>query len=197
MEAWETAVAMYDKNADGKIARDELQPGAVLTRFYRIDLDQDGGLSQLEWERHSSVFDRAENAALAIKAGGKGDVTDSAVLWKNPTGAPYVSSPLLHDGILWLAKDGGIFTALDATTGTVIKRGRLRGRGNYYSSPVLARGHIFIASQRGVLSVLSAKGDWETFTSHDFGEGIYATPVFVGDGLYIRTEAALYCYSKL
>ena len=120
MEAWETAVPMYDKNADGKIARDELQPGAVLTRFYRIDLDQDGGLSQLEWERHASVFDRAENAALAIKAGGKGDVTDSAVLWKNPTGAPYVSSPLLHDGILWLAKDGGIFTALDATTGRKI-----------------------------------------------------------------------------
>lgn len=195
MEPWRSAAEKYDTNNDQKIARDELQPGAVLTRFYRIDLDQDGGLSQLEWERHASVFDRAENMVLAIRPEGEGNLTDTSVLWKNPTGSPYVASPLLHEGVLSLAKDGGIFTTIDAASGAVIKRGRLRGRGNYYSSPVLANDRIFVASQRGVLSVLSARGNWETLTSHDFGEGIYATPVFHEDRLFIRTEAAVYCYA--
>jgi hypothetical protein len=61
---------------------------------------------------------------------------------------------------------------------------------------VLARGHIFIASQQGVLSVVSAKGDWETLTSHDFGEGIYATPVFADNRMYLRTEVSLYCFEN-
>lgn len=194
MEDWKTAVARFDRNSDSKIRRDELQPGDVLTRFYRIDLDQDGGLSQREWERHASVFDRAENTTLALRAGGEGDVTRSAVIWKNSVGAPYVASPLVHDGVVWLAKDGGIFTSLDAATGRVIKRGRLPGRGNYYASPVLGKGRILVASQHGVLSVLSAQGDWEVLASHDFGEGLFSTPVLADDRLYIRTEVALYCY---
>ena len=167
-----------------------------MPRFYRIDLDQDGGLDQAEWERHASVFDRAENMAMAIRAGGSGDVTQSAVIWKTPTVVPYVSSPLLHDGVLYLAKDGGIFATLDAETGALIKRGRLRGRGHYYSSPVSADGKILIASQMGVLSILTASQDWDTVTSHDFGEGIYATPVFNRGRLFIRTEEALYCFAE-
>ncbi len=195
MESWQEAAQQFDKNRDGRIASDELVPGAVLTRFYRIDLDQNGGIDQAEWERHALVFERAENATLAIRAGGTGDLTDSAVAWKTDIGAPYVASPLLHNGVVFLTKDGGIFTTLDAGSGDVIKRGRLRGGGSYYSSPVLASDKLLVASQGGVLSVVTAVGNWDTVTTHDFREGIYATPVFDRGRLFIRTEKALYCFS--
>ena len=195
LEPWDEAAKKHDKNADGKIALDELDGGPVVPRFFRMDLDQDGKIDQAEWERHADVFARAENSTLAIRAGGSGNVTDSAVIWKTPTGAPYVSSPLLHDGVVYLAKDGGIFTTLDAETGGVIKRGRLRGRGNYFSSPVLVGDKVLVASQRGVLSVVTAVGEWEMVASHDFGEGISATPVFNQGHLFIRTEEALYCFA--
>ena len=133
-------------------------------------------------------------SVLAIRPGGRGDISDDAIVWETPTGAPYVASPTVVDGILYVVKDGGIFTSIDAATGSVLKRARLRGRGNYYSSPVAVGPFLYVASQKGVLSVIRRQADWATETTHDFDEGIYATPVFDRDRLYIRTENQLICF---
>lgn len=195
MESWQAASKKLDTNNDQKITRDELKPGAVLTRFFRIDLNQDKGLDEYEWNRHASVFERAQNLVISVRPGGRGDMTESAIAWKNPVGAPYVSSPLVHDGVVYLAKDGGIFTTINVETGEVLKRARLRGGGNYYSSPVVAGSKVLIASQKGMLSVLNAAGNWSTITTHDFQEEIYATPVFDADRLFVRTKQHLYCFA--
>lgn len=196
MERWKEAADKWDRNRDDRIGKKELEPGAVLTRFYRIDLDQDGALDRKEWERHAAVFQRAENAVLAIcPSGGKGDITDSHVVWKYSRGVPYVSSPLVHGDILYMVKDGGIVTKLDAKSGQILQQERLPGLGNYYASPVTADGKVYFASEQGVLSVVSDRVDWEIRSSHDFDERIYATPVIEGDRIFIRTEEALYCFS--
>ena len=107
----------------------------------------------------------------------------------------FPASPVGHADAVYLVKDGGIFTSLDAATGAVLKQGRLKGRGNYYSSPIVADGKIYTASEQGVLSVLSAEGEWKILASHDFEESIYATPVVDGGRILIRTDAALYCFA--
>ena len=92
-----------------------------------MDLDQDVHLNEKEWDRHAEVFRLAQNVILALKPSGRGDLTDRAVVWKYPRGVPYVATPLLHNGIVWMVKDGGIATKLDAASGQVLQEERLGG----------------------------------------------------------------------
>ena len=196
MEPFPDAAARYDRDGDGRIARTELPQGAVLSRFFRMDLNQDGGLDADEWATYAQVFQRAQNVAMAVRPGGSGDVTDTHVQWICRRGLPTVPSPLVYRGMVYMIKEGGIVTSLDATTGRIVKQGRAPGRGNYYASPVAGDGKVYIASERGVVGVLKAGGRWERISQHDFGARILATPVLCDGRIYLRTDAALYRFGS-
>jgi outer membrane protein assembly factor BamB len=194
LDPWQTALTKWDKNHDGKLAKAEVDDREVLERFYRMDLDQSGLLDQNEWDRHADVFRRAQNAVLALKPYGRGELKDSAVVWKYQRGVPYVSTPLLDKGILWMVKDGGIATKLDATSGRMLQEERVPGGGNYFASPVAGDGKVYFASEQGVVSVVANTADWRVISSHEFHEKIYATPVIDRDRIFIRSQQALYCF---
>jgi len=194
LEPWKSALEKWDKNSDSKLARDEIANPAVLDRYNRMDLDQDGSLNQAEWERQATIFHRAENAVLAIRPTGRGDLTEKAVVWKYQRGVPYVPSPVVHNGILWMVKDGGIVTRLDTADGRLLSDERLPGGGNYYSSPVTGDGKIYFANEAGVVSVVADERDWRVVSSHKFDGKIYGTPVINGNRILIRTEDSIYCY---
>lgn len=196
MEPFPEAIKSYDKNENNKIDKSELPEGAVLQRFFRIDLNQDQALDEAEWNKHARVFEQAQNVAMAVRPGGKGDVTDTHVAWTYRRGLPVCPSPLVYRGTMYMIKDGGILTALDARTGEPLKQGRLPGRGNYYASLVGGDGKVYAVSERGVLSVIRAGGDWKVIADHDFGERIMATPVIADGRIYLRTEKALYCFGE-
>src|SRR5438270_11863669 len=99
LDPWPIALKKWDNDHDGKLAKSEIDDREVLERFFRMDLDQDGLLDQQEWERHAVVFRKAQNAVLAVKPIGRGEVPESAVLWKHTRGVPYVSSLVLDRGI--------------------------------------------------------------------------------------------------
>ncbi len=192
--SWDAALAKWDANHDGKLSKSEIDDHEVLDRFYRMDLDQDGLLDQHEWERHAEVFRRAQNAILAIKPSGGGELSEQAVVWKHSRGAPYVATPVLDHGILWIVKEGGLVTKLDATSGELLQEERVPGFGNYFASPVAGDGHVYFASEAGTVSIVASQREWRVISSHDFHEKIYATPVLHRDRLYLRTERALYCF---
>jgi outer membrane protein assembly factor BamB len=194
LDSWPDALAKWDSNHDGKLAKTEVNDREVLDRFYRIDLDQSGWLEQKEWDRHAAVFLRAQNAVMALKPSGRGQQSESAVLWKYARGVPYVATPLLDNGILWMVKDGGIVTKLDSASGRMLQEERLPGIGNYFASPVAGEGKVYFASEQGVVSVVANTADWQVISSHEFHEKIYATPVIDRDRIYIRSEQALRCF---
>ena len=195
MEPWKRAAELYDKDNNEKIARDELVEGSpVLTRFYRIDLNQDGGLNEEEWTRHARVFGLARNSVLAIRPGGEGNMTGQSTVWTHQRGVPYVASPVAAENWVMLVKDGGIVSTLDADTGNVIKRARVPSIGRYYGSPLMADGKVYIPAERGILSVISAAGKWELIDKHDFKERLSSTPVAHEGKLFVRTDKALYCF---
>ena len=191
---WSAALDKWDKNHDGKLAKDEIDDHEVLDRFFRMDLDQNGLLNQQEWERHAAVFTRAQNAVLALKPSGRGELPDSVLLWKHARGIPYVATPVLDHDILWMVKDGGIVTKLDAATGRLLQEERVPAVGNYFASPVAGDGKIYFASEPGTVSIVAAEPDWRVISSRDFHEKIYATPALAHDRLYLRTEQALYAF---
>jgi outer membrane protein assembly factor BamB len=151
-------------------------------------------LDQHEWERHAAVFHRAQNSLLALRPQGRGEQKDDCVLWRYSRGIPYVATPVLDRGILWMVKEGGIVTKLDVATGKLLQEERVPGFGNYFASPVVGDGKVYFASESGTLSVVAAEREWRVISSRDFHEKIYATPVIDHGRLYVRTEQGLYCF---
>ena len=142
------------------------------------------------------MFRRAENAVLAIKPAGRGDLTDKAVVWKYQRGTPYVPSPIVHNGILWMVKDGGIVTRLETASGRLLSDERLPGAGSYYASPVSGDRKIYFASEAGMVSIVADEPEWRVISSHKFDGKIFGTPVLNGNRILIRTEDSLYCYEN-
>jgi outer membrane protein assembly factor BamB len=194
LDSWEAAIQKWDANKDGVLAKAEINNPEVLDRFFRMDLDQNGTLDHQEWDRHADVFRRAQNAILAIKPSGDGELSDGDVVWKYQRGVPYVATPVAHQGSLWMVKDGGIVTRIEARTGRVLSEERLPGMGNYYASPVASGDKVYFASEHGVLSVVSTGSEWKVLAKHDFHEKINATPAIKGSRLFVRTDKALYCF---
>jgi outer membrane protein assembly factor BamB len=197
MEPWADALRKWDKNNDGKLVKDEITDKIMNDRFFPMDLDQSGDLRQEEWERYAAIFQRAQNGILAIRpSGAGGEQNEGAVVWRSQSGAPYVATPLLDQGILWTVRDGGIVTKISAAEGNVLQTKRLTDMGNYYASPVRAGGKVYIASRQGVVTAIASDPDWRVIETRDFMEGIYATPLIAEGCLFIRTEKALYCFRK-
>ena len=193
---FEEALAQWDANKDGRVGKEEITDERLVRSFAEYDLDLDLAYNQRDWSFYRSRR-ASQNALFAIRPGGRGDVTATHVAWKMSRNIPNSPSPLLHEGVLYMVKDGGIFTSLDAKTGEILKQGRLEGAiGTYYSSPVLADGKIYVGSEPGKVTVLKPGAQWEVLATNDMGEEIYATPAFAGDRMYLRTRAAIYCIGQ-
>jgi len=187
-------VASSDANGNGLLEADELPEGTISRFISQFDLDGNAALDEAEYETIREIISYSRSVAMAIRPGGRGDVTGSHVLWDQTQMIPRNASPLYHQGYLYLVKDGGILTTLDARNGEIVKRGRVGGGGRYYSSPIVADGKIFLASDTGEISVLTAEPDWEELASAQFEEETLATPAVVGGRLYLRTAEHLYCF---
>jgi outer membrane protein assembly factor BamB len=197
MPTWASMAEKQDKNGDGFIAIEEFADGPVW--FKAQDIDGDGRLEKEDWDAILGLMKRGENVALAVRPGGSGDVTATHVAWKYTRGLPYVPCPLYYDGRVYLIRDGGMLTCLDAKTGEAIyAQERVRdAAGGYYASPVAADGRIFVASLAGKVTVLRAGGKApEILHQTDFAERISATPALAGNRLYLRTPTRLMAFGS-
>jgi outer membrane protein assembly factor BamB len=97
---------------------------------------------------------------------------------------------------VFLVRNGGIVTCLDAATGKLIYRARAGAPGAYFASPVAAAGHVYLASSEGVLTAISADADkLEVLARKELGEDIAATPAIVGGAILVRTMKSLYAFA--
>lgn len=185
-----------DLDKNGRLTKDELTDKRAIGWMGFMDLDGDGSYNQDEWEYYRAALD-SENALLAIKLGGKGDTTATAVRWKYRRGIPQLPSPILYQGVLYMVNDAGIVTSLNPKTGELIKQGRFQAAlGSHYASPVAGDGHIYFTSERGSVVVLPPGGDLEPIAVNALGEDCYATPAFADGRIYVRTTQALYAFGK-
>lgn len=194
VEPFDRVVKRLDKNGNGKLENGELRTGPIAERFTQVDVDKDGSITRTEYERFRELFRSGRNVVLAIRSGGKGDITGSHVVWKNTRHVPFCASPLYSDGLIYTVKDGGFLASLDARSGELVQRDRVPGSGNYYSSPVIGDGKIYLVNERGRLSVIQAGRSWRVLSSSDFAEDVYATPALADGRIYVRTTGHLYCF---
>jgi outer membrane protein assembly factor BamB len=189
-EIWPTA----DADKDGRLSKAEFPKLTPPFWFDVADLDANGTLSREEWDYLRAALD-SENGMLAIRLGGQGDTTAKAIKWKYQRSVPQLPSPLLVQGVLYMANDNGIVTSLNADTGALIQQGRLTTTPqNIYSSPVAADGRLFFTTQRGAVVVLKPGGDLTPIAVNELGEDCYATPAFADGRIYVRTVGTLYAF---
>ena len=189
------ALAEDDKNHDGKLSAGEMPPSYGSEWFADTDLNHDGYIDEREWLFYQAR-EAAENCLVAIRGGGRGDVTRSHVLWRYRKALPNTASPLFYEGVIYLVRDG-IFTSLNPENGAVYKQARLTSAlGHYWSSPVAADGRIFMVSEDGKVVVLRAAPEWEILAINNLDEDTFATPAILDGRIYVRTRVALYCFAK-
>lgn len=131
---------------------------------------------------------------LAIRPGGNGDVTATHVAWSVAKGSPFVPSPLLVGGVLYLVNDmQSIVTAYDAKSGALLFQGRLGSerREGFSASPIAVNGQIFLTNDDGETFVLAASRTFELRHVNQLGEPVLASPALVDGRWYFRTASSL------
>ncbi len=188
--------AQFDANQDGELDKAEVPAGWLPGNWEMHDRNKNGTMNARDWA-HYRARRVSENACIAIRLGGSGDVTQSHVLWRHRKSLPDVSSPILYKGVLYLVRNGGIVTALDPLSGSVLKQGRLReALEGYYASPVAGDGKVYMVSDAGKVVVLEAGPDWKVLRTNDLREDVYATPAIAGGRLFVRTAGRIYCFGQ-
>ena len=142
---------------------------------------------------------RGNRLAAIDLAAASGDIRESAaVIWSVDRDTPYVSSPLLLDGLLYLLKgNSGVLSSFDARTGAR-RYGpeRLSGIRNVYASPVAAGGRLYVTSRDGMTIVLRTGPTFEVVAVNTLDDGFDASPAIVDGEIYLRGQQFLYCIAE-
>lgn len=131
---------------------------------------------------------------MAIRPGGTGDIANSHVLWRVPSGAPYISSLVHHNGLVYMVGDVGVLTVTDAKTGERVYQERIGGV--YSASPVAGDGKIYLLSEDGETIVLSAGRTPTILARNKLDARQLASPAISGGRLFIRSDDAVYAIGK-
>ncbi|MBC8873963.1 MAG: PQQ-binding-like beta-propeller repeat protein [Planctomycetes bacterium] len=161
--------------------------------------------------------------AVAVRAGGKDDVTKTHVVW-TANERSRIGTPILYEGrIYWIS--GGIANCIDAKTGEQVYQSRLAGAaasaepgrgarsgrgggrrgfgggmgGQDYSSPVVADGKMYFVRRSGTAVVVKLGTTFEELAQNRFesDDGDFSATPAISDGeLFIRSSKNLYCVSK-
>lgn len=156
--------------------------------------------------------------SIAVKVGGKKDVTQTNVIWRGRNNNR-ISTPVYYDGKIYFFS-GRVANCIDAKTGTEIFQARLPagnappaaagqpggrrggggGRGGQdYGSPILADGKIYFVTRNGDMHVLEATDKLESLAVNrvtNDTEDFSSTPAISSGELFVRSNKHLYCISS-
>jgi hypothetical protein len=141
------------------------------------------------------VYLMAEGFRAAVRAGGRGDVTETHKLWET-AGGVRISSLAYHDGHLYWSNDGHLANCADARTGKSVYRERLGRGGDCYASPIVADGCIYYVSRKNGTYVVAARPVYQLLAHNriDDDDSVFnGSPAVSGGRLFLRSDRYLYC----
>ena len=128
---------------------------------------------------------------MAIRPGGRGDISKSHIVWEAATGAPYISSLVYDAGLIYMATDVGAITVVDAKTGQRVSQQRVEGI--FSASPVAGDGKIYFVSETGETIVMQSGRTPTVLSRNDLGERGVASPAISNGQIFIRTDDHVFC----
>lgn len=161
--------------------------------FWRIEERQNHSAGTRPVIGHGLIFAPtgwSQGQLLAMKPDGKGDATSSHVAWRVTKAVAKKPSLLLIGDIVYMINDGGVASAIEATTGKEVWTERVGG--NYSASPVYAGGRIYLLSEEGKATVLAPGREFKKLAENKLQGGFMASPAVTGKALILRTKTHLY-----
>jgi len=134
------------------------------------------------------------SAIRVVRAGGKGDVTETHIAWESADDVPKIPSMLYVKPYLYLVTEAGVAKCFKAASGQVIWRERLGGR--FSASPVWADGKIYFLSEKGITTVIQEGAEFKVLAENGLNETCKASPAISQGNIFIRSEKHLYCIGK-
>ena len=138
---------------------------------------------------------RPEAPIFAVRAGAAGDITGDTrwVAWQKQQRGPYMPTPLIYGGYLYVLGNAGIFDCYNLATGAEVYRERIPHQGSGFSgSPVASDGKIYLPSEDGDIFVVKAGPHFELLQKNTMNEPLMATPAIAGGLLLVRTQHHLW-----
>jgi outer membrane protein assembly factor BamB len=140
----------------------------------------------------------------AFRPGATGDITlkegekDSAyIVWRQPTAAPYIPSPIAYGDYVFVLFDQGFIACYEARTGKeMYGKQRIDVGANFSASPVAIDGKLYCMSEDGDVYVISAGPVYELMAKNSLGEAIMASPAISDSKMFIRALKHLYCIQQ-
>jgi outer membrane protein assembly factor BamB len=147
---------------------------------------------------------RPERPVFVVKPQARGDITlaggktsSDAVVWSRTGRGPYMPTPLVYKGQLYVLGNDGIFDSYKLSTGDEVYRQRLTNVGNGFSaSPVAADGRIYLSNEDGDIIVVSAGAEFKQIAINPMGELLLATPALSEGVMYVRTARSLFAVGR-
>ena len=166
-------------------------------RFSGFDYDKNNQISENEWQSFLELMSVYANQGLvAIRLGDTENITLSGQLWKTNENIPETPSVLVKNGLVYMVKNGGTVTCVNIENGDIVYAKKLGATGAYFASPLYADGYIFIASFNGKISILKEGNTFEIVNQIDLDAKLGASPVAIGNKLFIRTAKHLYAFQE-
>ena len=131
---------------------------------------------------------------MAVRLGGRGDITNTHVAWRVPTGGPYVSSLVHYQGVLYMSTDNGILSAVDAKNGERLWQERVGG--TFSASPIAGDGKIYFVSEGGETIVIKAGRTFELLARNKLDGHFVASPAAGGGKVFLRADDRLYAVGR-
>ena len=172
-----------------------------MASFFYKDLSEDG-FTKAEWaemqQRSHNFLKGPLNRPImvAVRTGGKGDVSETHVLWKESKRIPEIPSPVVYQERVYNIRSGGILNCRDAETGKTIYDKRIDAPGGYFSSPVAANGHLYVANDRGEVTVIKTGDEFQVVSKNELGEPIAASPAIVDNTIFFRSASNLWAFAN-
>jgi outer membrane protein assembly factor BamB len=147
---------------------------------------------------------RDEKPIFAIRPGARGEITlgtgqtaNASVAWSKRGRGPYMPTPVIFGGIVYVLNNDGIFDAYALDTGAEIYRERIPHHGSGFSaSPVISDGRIILSSEDGDMFVVTPGPAFKVAAANPMGESLMATPALAGDAMYVRGERHLFAIGQ-
>ncbi len=214
---WTYLTSNYDYNKDGSIALDQVPDDALWRIRNEVpidtpgntmkissllkygDADKNGVVTEEEWADSvkSDLSRKNRDRMVGIRPGGKGNASDTHVVWEQTKGLNEMPNPLFYDSKIYYVADGGRLSVIRAKTGErVLDRKRIDAPGQYVGSPIAANGNIYLTSERGTITVVRPGDELDIVAQNELGESVRSTPALAGNALVVRTKDHLWSFGE-
>jgi len=164
--------------------------------FERNDPNKDGKITRDEWDAQVKYMTSGKSMAFALDPGGTGALTGAHVGWKVTKGLPYIPSPLVYRGLMYLVNNQGRLSAFEVKSGKEVYALKQVGLNRAYASPVAANGHLYLCGVEKKVIVVKAGPVAEKVCAAELDDRIAASPAIADDTIYVRTDKSLYAFAE-